>query len=96
MSLTSELFPEPLTPVTQTNDLQRKRDVDIAQVVVPRADDLERFLAARPPLGRNRNRQVAGEILAGEALGLCGIGVDPFGDRLTRTGAPSRSATRSA
>src|SRR5580704_12406166 len=56
--------------------LQRKRDVEIAQVVVLRSDDFERLFALWPPLGRNRNHQVAGEVFPGEALGLSAEIVD--------------------
>ena len=48
MSLTSELLPEPDTPVMQTS-AQRNFNVDVLQVVVPRTDDLA---ATRSPMRR--------------------------------------------
>ena len=45
MSLTSELLPEPLTPVTQTNSAERDLDVDVLEVVVRRARRLTSLLA---------------------------------------------------
>ena len=48
MSFTSELLPEPETPVTQTNSAQRDLDVDVLEIVVRGAADDE-FAS---PIGR--------------------------------------------
>ena len=66
MSLTSELLPEPETPVTQTNvraEFRRRR----SQIVVPRADDPQHLFAGGPGLRRHGDLQRAGQILPGEA-----------------------------
>ena len=54
MSLTSVDLPEPDTPVTATKRPERERHVDVAQVVLPGADDGE---LARPG---SRGRRTAG------------------------------------
>ena len=53
MSLTSELLPDPETPVTQTNMPERDFDVDVLQVVVRRADHAQ---PRRVALRRRRRR----------------------------------------
>ena len=69
MSPTSELLPEPETPVTQTNSPSGNVDVDVLEVVV-RAP----LIVSNRPSGTlravgNRDRLLAREVLAGQALG---------------------------
>ena len=51
MSLTSVDLPEPDTPVTDDEAAERERHVDVAQVVLARADDRELPLSGRPAGG---------------------------------------------
>ncbi len=66
MSLTSVLLPEPETPVTQVRTPERKRRVDVLQIVLPRSQDLEGSAVGRAALGRRRNAARSRQVLSGQ------------------------------
>ena len=67
ISLTSELLPLPETPVIQTKRAERNLDIDVLEIVMRRAENLQTLLAGRSPRGRNLDLAFAGEKLAGDA-----------------------------
>ena len=94
MSPTSELLPEPETPVTQTNRPSGKRDVDVLEVVLPRAVDRERL--GRPATLRSSGIAIA--LLAREIAARSGSAGDwarsaivPCGDDLAPLDAGPRA-----
>src|SRR5208282_5422793 len=82
MSPTSELLPEPLTPVTPMNS-PRGKAVDVFEVVVAGATDSQEPSIGSLAGGRNRDRRLAGQVGAGEARLRAGqVGERPLGNDL--------------
>ena len=97
----SDDFPEPLTPVTQTNTPQWDRGVDPLQVVLPRPPDRKRAIARRSPHCGDGNLLLAGEVLAREAFWIRGhLGEIARGDHFAplhaRSGAEDHEVVRGA
>ena len=71
MSLTRVDLPEPDTPVTATRLPSGNDDVDPVQVVLAGADDGDlAALLLRAALGRRRDLEPTGEVLAGDRVGV--------------------------
>ena len=83
MSSTSELLPEPLTPVTTVTTPSGNRDIDVLEVVVPGASDHDRGTrpSGRPAVGRDGDRGRAAEVACRSATSF---------DFLTFAGDPGR------
>jgi hypothetical protein len=65
-SCTSVDLPEPLTPVMQVSVFQGDLDVDALEVVLGRTEHAQFLSAATPPARRDRDREIAAEILRGQ------------------------------
>ena len=92
MSPTSELFPEPETPVTQTNSPSGNAASIALQVVMPRSLDRQESAVRYLALLGNRDRLGSREIRPGQALRRAGQVSDrPLGDHLAPLDAGARA-----